>query len=261
MQIKPKHKMLSKYTIISRLAVIIFLATFLQIEVVHAQNTSLGRNNWFVGISPGMVSYFGDLSQYDYNPVNKIIHETGPSIGFFAGKKLTTFLELGLVGTLGKVSSQRKDWDKEFLNRFNEFGIYSALSIANIVNPRRRSRFDYGLMANYSFTQWRSVSYKTSDQIIILSNGLDTDGNKLGDGETTNHFGAGYYVGYALSTRFSIRLSQTMQLLNTDHFDSFEGQANTNINDRILITGIGLILNIGSGRSARNDFEECPTFN
>ena len=253
--------MFYKYTQIRGLALTIFLASFFHIAAVHAQTTSMLRNNWFVGISPGMVSYYGDLSQYDNNPIKTILYESGPTISFTAGKKMKNFLEFSLVATLGQVSAGRTDWDTEFQSRFNELGINSAVSIANIVNPRRRSRFDYGLTVNYSIMQWRSASYKISDQSLILSDGLDVDGNNLDSGQTDNYFGAGYFVGYALNPQFSIRLSQSMQLLNTDQFDSFEGTINSNINDRILLTGIGLIFNIKAGRSGRSDFEECPTFN
>ena len=248
-----------RFTFINRLAFTMIFAIFLQMGGIRAQTSSFLKNNWVVGISPGVASYFGDLSLYDFNPVNKVIHESGPTIGFNAGKKLKNILEFGLTATFGKTSAQRTAADIEFINRFNEFGIYSALSIADIVKPKRLSRFDYGLMANYSITQWRSVSYKISDQSILFSHGLDAEGKKSGKGKSTNHFGAGYYVAYALDSRFTIRLSQTMQFLNTDEFDSYVGT--TNINDRLLLSGIGLIFTIRPEGKAGNDFEECPTFN
>ena len=251
--------MFCKYGSISRLAVIISMATFLNIAGAHAQATSFWRNNWVAGISPGIASYFGDLSHYDYDPVNKILHESGPAIGFIAGKKLNNFLEFGLVSTLGKVSGQgTNDRSIKFLNRFNEFGIYTEVSVANIIKPSRKSHFDFGITANYSIIHWRSVSYGATGQEVVFSHGLDSDGRKSGNGQTTNHFGAGYYVAYSLNSSFSLRLSQRVQFLNTDQFDSFIGS--TNVNDRILFSGIGLIFNINSGWSPKNDFEDCPTF-
>ena len=249
-----------RFNSISRFAFAMLIGIGVQMSGLQAQNNTFSGNNWVVGISPGTASYFGDMSQYDYDPVNKLRHESGPAVGFTVGKKMKNFLEFGLVATLGKVSVQRPDWNIKFMNRFNEFGVYTEVSIANIIKLRRRSRFDYGLTANYSIMNWRSVSYGISDQGVILSHGLDIDGNKSGKGQTTNYFGAGYYVGFALNSRLSIRLSQTMQILNTDHFDSWEGVSNSNLNDRMLRSGIGLIFNINSGRSSRNDFQDCPTF-
>lgn len=251
--------MFYKFRNISRLALTIFLASFLQIAGANAQTNSFWRNNWVVGISPGTASYFGDLSQYDYDPVNKIIHESGPAISFIAGKKLNNLLQFGLVTSLGKVSGQRTaDWGIKFLNRFNEFGVYSEVSVSNIIKPFRKTRFDFGLMANYSIIYWRSVSYKISDKGVVFSHGLDKDGNKSGKGQASNHFGVGYYIDYSLNSRFSLRLSQTMQFLNTDHFDSFSGS--TNVNDYFLRSGIGLIFNINPDWSPKNGFEDCPTF-
>lgn len=252
--------MFNRYRKMSRFVFIMLLTFLFQITGIQAQSSSFWSSNWFVGVSPGIVSYFGDLSQYDYNPVNKIIYESGPAISLNVGKKLTNYLEVGILAILGKVSGSRDDWDIEFLNRFNEYGIYTEVSLANIIKPRRRSRIDYGITANYSLMNWRSVSYRISDQGIILAHGLDTDGNKSGEGQTTNYFGAGYYVGFALNSHFTIRLSQTMQILNTDHFDSWEGVSNSDLNDRILRSGIGLIFNINSGRSSGSSFEDCPTF-
>ena len=249
-----------KFNKINRFAFTMLLATFFQMAGTQAQTNSFWRNNWVVGISPGTASYFGDLSQYDFDPINKLIHESGPAIGFTAGKKLNKFLEVGLVATLGKVSGQRTEWDIGFRNKFNEFGVYTEVSLANIIIPRRRSRFDFGLSANYSVMNWRSVSYGISDQGVLFSHGLDKDGNNSGKGETTNYFGAGYYIGFALNSRLSIRLSQTAQMLNTDHYDSWEGITNSGLTDRMLRSGIGLIFNINSGWSPRNDFQECPTF-
>lgn len=247
-----------QYNNVSRFAFAMFLLTFLQIAGVQAQTTSFWGNNWVVGISPGVASYYGDLSQYDYNPVNKVIHESGPAIGFIAGKKLKNILEFGLVVNFGKTSSQRTDSDMEFRNKFSEYGIYSALSVADIVNPRRKSRFDYGLTANYSITQWRSVYYRISNQTVLFSHGLDAEGSNSGNGESTNHFGAGYFVSYALNSKFNIRLNQSFQFFNTDQFDSFVGY--TDINDRILLSGIGLIFTLNPVKSSKSDYEDCPTF-
>ena len=250
--------MFFRYTKISRFAFVMLLATFVHITEIQAQKNSFLRSNWVLGISPGVASYYGDLSQNDYNPVNKVLHESGPAIGFIAGKKLKSILEFGLVVNFGKTSAKRTDADMQFRNKFSEYGIYTALSVADIVNPRRKSRFDYGLTANYSITQWRSVNYRISDQSLRDSNGLDVDGNNLGNGESTNHFGAGYFVSYALNSKFDIRLNQSFQFLNTDQFDSFVGY--TDINDRMLLSGIGLIFTINPVKSSKSDYEDCPTF-
>ncbi len=255
-----------KYHRTSRVALIIFLAIFLHIPGVHAQTTPFWSNNWVVGISPGVTSYFGDLSRFDSKPVDKILHESGPSVSFIAGKKLKNILEFGLTASFGKTSAESDSTNLGlgFKNTYNEFGVYSALSIPHIINPHRNYRFDFGLMANYNFMNWRSVSYPVvfsgAEPSIddINENGLDIKGNKKGKGESAHHFGAGYYLAYALNSHFTIRLNQTMQLLNTDNFDSFIGP--TNINDRMLVSEIGLIFRISQLWAPVNDYEEIPTF-
>lgn len=242
----------------SRIAFIILLTTLLYTTGISAQTTSFWGNNVVVGISPGMASYYGDLSIHDTNPIDKLIYESGPEIGIFAGKKLKRILEFGVLATIGKTSSEKPASNIRFLNKFNEFGVYSVLSVADILVPQRTSRFDYGFMANYSITQWRSVSLKISDEDVVFSHGLNNEGKNSGNGQSKFHHGGGYYVSYALNPNFTIRLSQSMQFMNTDEFDSFIG--GTKVNDRILHTGVGLIFTINPGQPLGSDFEECPTF-
>ena len=257
-----------QFTYKSRIAFTLFLATFLCISGAQAQKDPFWSTNWVVGVSPGIASYFGDLSRYDSNPFKKVLHESGPAIGFNAGKKITNFLEVGLVASLGKTSAESDSTNLGFgfKNKYTQFGVYSTLSIPHIINPHRNYRFDFGLMANYNIMKWRSVSYPilfsgAKPPIVdIHENGLEMDWNKKGNAETSHNFGAGYYLSYALNSHFTIRLSQTMQLLNTDEFDSFIGPTNTNINDRLLISEIGLIFRISQLWSPVNDYEEIPTF-
>ena len=247
-----------------------FLAIFLNIEGINAQTSSFWRNNWVVGISPGIASFYGDMSNYDTNPVKTLKFESGPAIGLISGKKLNNFLEIGLVASFGKISAEHST--KGFHNRFSEFGVYSALSVPNSIDPRRNSRFDFGLMVNYNITHWRSILYTMPEKIILedpnhyVPLGLDVEGNKTaGKGKTIHHFGVGYYADFTLNPSFTIRLSQTIQFLGTDEFDSFIG--NTSINDRLFITGIGLVFTMNynkssfSRRAKRNEFENIPSFN
>ena len=255
----------------SKLALTIFLAVFLQMAEIQAQiqPTSFWSSNWVVGVSPGVASYYGDLSRYDFNPVDKVFHESGPAVSLIAGKKLKNILEFGFVASFGKTSaeSDSSNLGYGFKNKYKEYGVYTALSIANIILPDRNFRFDYGLMANYNFMQWRSVSYpivypgaEPAIGNVITENGLDVNGKNKGNGETSHHFGAGYYLAYRLNSHFTIRLSQTMKLLNTDEFDSFIGPTNTKIDDRLLLSEIGLIFRISQLWSPINDYEEIPVF-
>ena len=256
--------MFYKYTNISSLVLTIFLATFLHTAEVHAQTTSFWRNIWVVGVSPSIASFYGDMSHHDESPSKTLKFESGPAIGLIAGKKLNNILELGLVASFGKISAEHST--KGFHNRFSEFGVYSALSLANIIDPRRKLEFDYGLMLNYNITHWRSILYTMPEKRILeeanhyIPLGLDLEGNKSeGKGQTSNHFGVGYYIDYALNQSFTIRLSQTIQFLNTDEFDSFIG--NTEVDDRLLLSGIGLVLTMRYNKKPKIDnFEEIPTF-
>ena len=46
----------------------------------HVKNNTLLKN-WSIEFSMGSTSYFGDLSQYDLNPINNLVEESLPAVG------------------------------------------------------------------------------------------------------------------------------------------------------------------------------------
>lgn len=242
----------------SRVTFAIFLALFMNLEVIHAQSHFSLDQNWVIGISPAIASGYGDLTRYDYDPLNKIFHESGPALGIFAGKKIKKVLEVGLRATLGKTSASRADADIRYKNSFNEIGLYTGISIPGILISNHQSAFDYGIIANLSLAHFRSVSYHIANNGLIASCGLDVAGNKSGKVEQNIHLGGGYFLNYAINPSFTIQLSQQFQFLTTDKFDAFVGS--TGINDRLLLSGISIKYTIRPSQSINNSLLECPTF-
>ncbi len=247
-----------RFSNISRISIAMLLALFMNLGGIYAQRNFSLDQNWVVGISPAIASGYGDLTRYDYDPLNKIFHESGPALGFFAGKKIKKILEVGVLATFGKTSASRTDADIHYKNSFNEVGLYGSISIAGILARNRKSALDYGIIANFSLTHFRSASYHISDNSLIASYGLDLAGNKSGNNESNMHFGGGYYLSYALNSRFTVQLSQIFQFLTTDKFDAFIGS--TGVNDRLLLSGISIKYTIRPSQSINNDLLDCPTF-
>jgi hypothetical protein len=235
-----------------------YLILFIYQKRIQAQNNSSLSRNWVVGISPAVASCYGDLTQYDYDPYNKVIHESGPAVGLFAGKKINKILEVGLVATFGRTSGSQNNADIRFKNSFNEIGVYSGLNLAKILIPTQNSAIDYGIIAKYSITNYRAASYHISDNSVIASYGLNAAGNKSGNKESSLHFGGGYFFSYALNSRYTVQMSQIFQFLTTDKFDAFVGS--TGVNDRLLLSTISLKYTIRPSQSAKIDLLECPTF-
>lgn len=198
----------------------------------------LSEKNWIIGVTTGMTSYFGDLSVYDFKPINKLRHESGPMIEVYGGKKLERYFEFGVSASFGYLSSARPDANVKFESSYVEYAFNARISFADFLFPYRSRGFDFGLIGGVGLTQFRSASYRISDNSIIESNGLDADKNRTGKGQNDPHMITGYYIAYSINQHWILEHKMAGKFLTTDSFDSFIGS--TGINDRLIFTGIGV---------------------
>ncbi|MBW6490928.1 MAG: hypothetical protein K0B15_06995 [Lentimicrobium sp.] len=207
------------------------------VKNLTAQESTVG-NNLTAGISLGSASFFGDLSKYDYNPLKKIQKESGPSVEFFLGKRFNLLFELGLSLSSGKTKGEREDFDTKFKTKFNIYSITTDISIAEILFYDRLTNLDFGIALGASMAQFRSASFKLSDNSLVTSHGLNEDGNSSGESNVGLNLTGGYYISYPLNSYWSLVFRQTFEFLTTDNFDSYIGP--TGISDRLLLTRLGL---------------------
>ncbi len=198
----------------------------------------LSEKNWVIGITPGMASYFGDLSVYDFEPVNKLGHESGPMVEVYAGKKLERYFEFGLSVSFGSISSAKPAANAKFLSSYVEYAFNTRISFADVLFPYRSRGFDFGFIGGVGLTQFRSASYTISDNSIIESNGLGADKNPAGKGQNDPHLITGYYLAFSINQNWILEHKMAGKLLTTDNFDSYIGS--TGINDRLIFTGLGV---------------------
>lgn len=228
------------------IGLLIFIAGFmLQIfssKHLSAQKSKSG-NNITAGISVGPASFFGDLSENDYNPVKKLRKDSGPMFELYLGKRFNLFIELDLSLSSGRTVGEKQDANAKFLGKFNIFSVSTAVSMAELLFSDRATDLDYGIVAGASLAQFRSVSYQMSNDMLLTSNGLDEDGKKSGDVNSGTNLTLGYYVLYPLNPKWALQLRQTFEFLTTDNFDSFIGS--TGISDRLLLTRLGIKYTIG----------------
>jgi|GEM_PF-915060 len=206
-------------------------------NMLSAQNSQL-QKNLIIGITPGAVSYFGDLSVYDFEPINKLSNESGLAIDFYVGKKIERYFEFGVSATFGKVSSAKPEADTKFHSSFAEYEFLVRASLADFILPYRSLGIDFGLLTGVGISHNRSASYRISDNSIILSNGLDADRNRNGKAQNDPHLIVGYYIAWSINNNWIVEHKMSGKFLTTDNFDSFIGS--TGINDRLIFTGLGV---------------------
>ena len=94
---------------------------------------------WSVGLSTGLTSYFGDLSVYDTDPLNKFSHESG--MGF--GLQVTKYIgrSFGLSGQLlfGKIKGHKDQFS--FRTKLFEYSLQGRVDFMNLFSEKKNHRF------------------------------------------------------------------------------------------------------------------------
>jgi len=125
---------------------------------VKSNNT---YKNWAFEAQVGVVSYFGDLSIYDDDIVNKLSQESGPAFGGAISKYFGDYFGLGGELIYGQLKAQKNE--QTFNTTIIEYNGQAFLDVLNIFVRERKLNFGillYAGLGNILFT----ANYK-NDQI------------------------------------------------------------------------------------------------
>jgi hypothetical protein len=96
---------------------------------------------WSVNLSTGLTSYFGDLSVYDTDPVNKFSKESG--LGF--GVQVTKYFgsSFGLSGKLlfGKIKGHKGEFS--FKTKLFEYSMQARVDFVNLLHRNKEHKFHF----------------------------------------------------------------------------------------------------------------------
>lgn len=215
------------------------------------------KDDMVAGFNVGAVSYFGDLSIYDFEPLNKLRDESGIGIDVFLSKQVNQYLNIRLNLGTGNTRSNKPSINTSFYNRFSNVNLELAFSIRELILPYSSTRIDFGVQAGYGLFLYRSVSYNPDNLNVIKIGGLNQDKKKQGNANPGAGFSSGYYIAYNLTDKIILNHIANFVLLNTDNFDAIIGT--TGINDRILFLNVGIAYRITPSNFDRNR-NACPSF-
>ena len=198
--------------------------------------------NWSVQATAGFGMYFGDLSQYDEDPFNKISHESKPSMGLVVGNKILSFLAVQ-----GRLSYLRyKAENTVFNRRLDGHAYFSGLNLmVDLVNllafPDELDPDVYlYITAGLGLIRMRPElsNLESGDP---LSSALV---QKKAELETYFGVGANKYLSNSWDLTFEISLNK----INSDLLD---GIRKTNQNDYLVYTSLGVKYNLPDLLSTR----------
>jgi len=174
------------------------------------QETALLRN-WSINLNMGFTSFFGDLSQYDLSPVNKIQYESKPAYGLKLSKQMKSFSISGQV-LYGGFKSDYKP-EHSFETRIVEYSVQAGLNFSSLVYPREVLK--YGLDFYVGLGQF---IFNTSVDGIL-------DGQQLPDAYSTGIPEFVYFFGIELfvnlSDHFKFTTNLSIRQAQNDNIDKY----------------------------------------
>lgn len=240
----------SRYTAV----VIVILTFYVSTNSVISQIYNI-RDHWYLGPQFGIVSFFGDLSVNDFNPVRKLSEESDFGVGLQIGKSVSNLVDLRITYIYGNMEGANPGIDMYFSNNFNEISFDLAFSLSRLIWPASSSRLNFMLNAGLGIIQYRSIKYKLSDNTYLTSEGYNLLKEPEGAACLAMVFPIGAGINYTINPSWVLTSTFAFRLHNKDLLDSQIG--NTEIDDRYSIASFGIIYVLNPEKIRPRQSMEC----
>ena len=94
---------------------------------------------WSVDLSTGLTSYYGDLSLYDKDPVNKLSRESGLGLGIQVSKYFGSAFDLSGQLLFGKIKGHKDELS--FRTKLFEYSLQARVDFVNLFSEKKNHRF------------------------------------------------------------------------------------------------------------------------
>lgn len=218
-------------------AILAFLAFNVSTNVVMSQNNSI-EDHWYIGPKISMVSYFGDLSVHDFNPIKKVSDESDFSWGGLIGKSVNRFVDLRASYNQGNMRGSNPGLDMYFKTIFNEINLEATIDLSRLSKPSKSNRFNLLATAGIGYLHFRSIKNRISDGSYLSSEGYTTQGKPSGKAGSSLIIPIGLELNYQPAKKWTVMLGFSFRLHSQDLLDSHIGS--TGISDRYSMTSLGI---------------------
>ena len=168
-------------------------------------------NNWSINANVGLTSYFGDLSYYDSDVIEKLSSESGLAYGANLTKDLTNWLGLSgqiFYGNL-KGGNERITFKTELL----EYNLKAKIYFINMFWPDNRSNFEIILNAGIGQLLFNATTFEYNEGGPIINE------HKTSVPEFVYSFGGGIF--YNVTERIGITADLNLHQLQNDKLDNY----------------------------------------
>lgn len=203
---------------------------------VQAQHYKM-RENWYFGSQLSIVSFFGDLSVHDFDPVRKLTEESDFAWGFLAGKSINRLIDTRIYYNHGHMRGSNAGLDMYFCNDFNEFSLGATLNLSRLLKPASNSRLTIAATAGLGLNFYRSIKYRIFDGSYLSSEGFTHEKKPVGQASSALVIPLGFELNYHPGKNWMYILGFSFRMHNQDLLDSHIGS--TGISDRYSVVSIG----------------------
>src|SRR3989339_835664 len=183
-------------------------------EPVNPQGLSLK-------LSPGALSFYGDMSQNDFNPIIKIGQASKFGIGIAIIKQFSPVLGIQAQFLTGSLYSVYEVADNQlastyFMGTLTDFGLSLRLDPIHMIKSRT-FKFSPYVSVGISTIGFRSVRrFWSTNQVILPTFGYKTDGATKSPQQTAMSVPITLGLSYRVMPNLQFELEHSARLTNTD---------------------------------------------
>lgn len=194
-------------------------------------------DNWSINGNVGLSSFYGDLSVYDTDIVEKMAKESGPAMGFILTKYFNDKIGISGQFLMGSLKGENNG-TKSFEASFYEYNFHVRIELVNTLFPNNLTNFGmnlYGGIGQFVFqtTKWEQVDGEQQEYV------KDT-----GTPEFVYFIGTGFQ--YKFGEKVGVTLDAALRQAKNDYIDYEVKNGN---NDYYTHVSIGVTYFIESFKS------------
>ncbi len=195
--------------------------------------TPAAYRDWMLSVSGGSALYFGENSNYDLDPLNKIKTESNLSYSISAGKWVKPYLAMRANFQMGKLNTIKSS--HEMTANFNEYTAQLMLNVTDFFDyPSGYQRRLYSYVyLGYGLIDFKSAYYTNA----ILENEVGTD--KM---QTEWVVPIGFGLAYNYNQNFTFAFDASYHYINTDVLDAYSYSGSTS-KDFLIYIGLSVNYN------------------
>jgi hypothetical protein len=195
--------------------------------------------NWSLNLNAGLTSFFGDLSKFDTEIVEKLTKESGPAFSGILTKHINPKFGLSgqlLYGTLKGENNSGVSFEASII----EYNAHVRANLINLMSPDNISKFGIEAYAGIGQFLFKTTQYdlRNSENNVKVKN--------TGTPEFMYFFGAG--ISYKASEKIQITVDVSMRQAQNDYIDDFVKNDNF---DYYSYLNLGLTYHIDSFKKTK----------